>query len=133
LYCHLSATLQTMVIIVVNLQDKRAVFQIFIALLSFSFDFPSYIGKFCALWYLSYPFDVSEFLLSVDITVLWYLLASCMHESSCVCLHLVMHIVINKGISNILNMLRMYFYNICTTRTGCLWCIIFQTVQNTVF
>ena len=42
-YCHLSATLQTMSIIVVNLQDNRAVFRIFIALLSFSFDSPSYI------------------------------------------------------------------------------------------
>ena len=41
-YCHLSVTLQTMSIIVVNLQDNRAAFQIFIALLSFSFDSPSY-------------------------------------------------------------------------------------------
>ena len=32
-YCHLSATLQTMSIIVVNLQDSRAVFRIFIAIL----------------------------------------------------------------------------------------------------
>ena len=38
-YCHLSATLQTMSIIVVNLQDIR----IFIALLRFSFDSPSYL------------------------------------------------------------------------------------------
>jgi hypothetical protein len=42
-YCHLSATLQTMNIIVVNLQDNRAVFQIFIALIRFSLDSPSYI------------------------------------------------------------------------------------------
>jgi len=41
-YCHLSATLQTMSIIVVNLQDNRVVFRIFIALLRFSFDSPSY-------------------------------------------------------------------------------------------
>jgi len=41
-YCHLSATLQTMSIIVVNLQDNRAVFRIVIALLRFSFDSPSY-------------------------------------------------------------------------------------------
>ena len=40
-YCYLSATLQTMSIIVVNLQDNRAVFRIFIALLRFSFDCPS--------------------------------------------------------------------------------------------
>jgi hypothetical protein len=42
-YCHLSVTFQTMSSIVVNLQDNRAVFQIFIALLRFSFDSPSYI------------------------------------------------------------------------------------------
>ena len=41
-YCHLSATLQAMSIIVVTLQENRAVFQIFIALLRFSFDSPSY-------------------------------------------------------------------------------------------
>ena len=34
-YCHLSATLQTMSIIVVNLQDNQAVFRIFISLLLF--------------------------------------------------------------------------------------------------
>jgi hypothetical protein len=39
---HLSATLHTMSIIIVNLQDKRAVFSIFIALLKFSFESPSY-------------------------------------------------------------------------------------------
>ena len=44
-YCQLSATLQTMSITVVNVQDNRAVFRIFIALLSFSFDSPSYFGK----------------------------------------------------------------------------------------
>jgi hypothetical protein len=44
-YCHLSATLQTMSIIIVNLQDNRAVFRIFIALLTFSFDSPSYVIK----------------------------------------------------------------------------------------
>ena len=43
LYCHLSATLQTMSITVTNLQDNRAVFRIFITLLRFSFDSPSYI------------------------------------------------------------------------------------------
>jgi hypothetical protein len=42
LYCHLSATLHTMSIIIVNLQDKRAVFLIFIELLMFSFESPSY-------------------------------------------------------------------------------------------
>jgi len=42
-YCHLSATLQTISIIVVNLQDNRAVFRIFIAISRFSFDSPSYI------------------------------------------------------------------------------------------
>ena len=42
-YCHLSGTLQTMSIIVVNLQENRAVFRIFIALLRFSFDSPSYV------------------------------------------------------------------------------------------
>ena len=41
-YCHLSTTLQTISIIVVNLLDNRAVFRIFIALLRFSFDSPSY-------------------------------------------------------------------------------------------
>jgi len=38
-YCHLSATLQTMSIVVVTLPDNRAFF--FIALLKFSFDPPS--------------------------------------------------------------------------------------------
>jgi len=42
LHCHLSATLQTMSDTVVNLQDNRAVVRIFIALLRFSFDSPSY-------------------------------------------------------------------------------------------
>ena len=42
-YCHLSATLQTMSIIVVNLQENRAVVRIFIALLRFLFESPSYI------------------------------------------------------------------------------------------
>jgi hypothetical protein len=37
----MTATLQTMSITVVNLQDNRAVFRIFIALLRFSFDSPS--------------------------------------------------------------------------------------------
>ena len=41
-YCHLSPTLQSMSIIVVNLQNNRAVFRIFIALLKLSFDSPSY-------------------------------------------------------------------------------------------
>jgi hypothetical protein len=39
----LSATLQTMSNTVANLQDNQTVFRIFIALLRFSFDFPSYI------------------------------------------------------------------------------------------
>ena len=39
-YCHLSATLQTISITVVNLQDNRAVFRIVIALLRFSSDCP---------------------------------------------------------------------------------------------
>ena len=42
-YCHLSATLQIMSIIVVNLQENRTVFRIFIVLFRFSFDSPSYI------------------------------------------------------------------------------------------
>ena len=42
-YCHLSATLQTMSIIVVSLQDNRAVFWISVTLLRFSFDSPSYL------------------------------------------------------------------------------------------
>ena len=42
LYCHLSISLQTMSITVVNLQHNRAVFRIFIALLRFSCDSPSY-------------------------------------------------------------------------------------------
>ena len=40
-YCHLSASLQTMSVIVVNLQDNSAVVRIFIALLRFSCDAPS--------------------------------------------------------------------------------------------
>jgi len=40
-YCHLSATLQTISIIVVNLQDNLAVVRIFIALLRVSVDSPS--------------------------------------------------------------------------------------------
>jgi hypothetical protein len=51
-YCHLSATLQTMSIIVVNLQDNQAVFQIFIALLRFSFDSPSYVGSLVTAYQL---------------------------------------------------------------------------------
>jgi len=39
----MSATLQTTSITVVNLQDNRAVFRIFIALLRFSFDSSSYV------------------------------------------------------------------------------------------
>jgi len=39
-HCHLLATLQTMSIIVVNLQDNWAVFRIFIPLLRFSVDSP---------------------------------------------------------------------------------------------
>jgi len=42
-YCHLSATLQTISITVVKLQDNPAVFLIFIALLIFSFDSSSYV------------------------------------------------------------------------------------------
>ena len=42
-YCHLSATLQTTSIVAVNLQADRAVFRIFIALLRFPFDSPSYV------------------------------------------------------------------------------------------
>jgi hypothetical protein len=42
-YCNLSDTLQTMRITVVNLKDNRAEFRIFIALLRFSFDSPSYV------------------------------------------------------------------------------------------
>jgi hypothetical protein len=42
-HCHLSATLQTISIAVVNLQDNRAVFRIFIALLVFSFYSPPYL------------------------------------------------------------------------------------------
>jgi len=42
-YCHLSATLQTMSIIVVNLQDNRAVVRNFIVLLRSSVDSPSYV------------------------------------------------------------------------------------------
>ena len=41
-YYHMSATLQTMSITVVNLQDSRTVFRVFIALLRFSFDSPSF-------------------------------------------------------------------------------------------
>ena len=52
-YCHLSATLQAMVIIVVNLQDNGAVFRIFIALLLFSFNCPSYIRlQVCRIFFL---------------------------------------------------------------------------------
>jgi len=40
-YCHLSATLQTISIIVVKLQDNRAVFWFVIALLRFSLDSPT--------------------------------------------------------------------------------------------
>jgi hypothetical protein len=39
--CHLSATLQTISITVVNLTDNLAAFRIFMALLSYSFDSPS--------------------------------------------------------------------------------------------
>jgi hypothetical protein len=42
-YCHLSAILQPISIIAANLQDNRAVFRIFIALLKFSFDSTLYM------------------------------------------------------------------------------------------
>jgi hypothetical protein len=42
-FTHLSAILQTTSIIDANLQDNRAVFQIFIALLRFSFDSTLYM------------------------------------------------------------------------------------------
>ena len=58
-YCHLSVTLQTMSIIVVNLQDNRAVFGIFIALLRFSFDSPSYIFIQTALPTLEHRSDTA--------------------------------------------------------------------------
>jgi hypothetical protein len=45
-YCHLSATLQTMSIIIVKLRYNWAAFRIFIALLRFSFESPSYISSF---------------------------------------------------------------------------------------
>jgi len=45
-YCHLSATLQTMSILV-SLQGNRVVFRIFISLLRFSFDSPSYMPLWC--------------------------------------------------------------------------------------
>jgi len=48
-YCHLSATLQTMSIIVVNLQDNRAVFQIFVALLSFHLTLPRMLLGSCMI------------------------------------------------------------------------------------
>ena len=48
-YQHLSATLHTISITVVTLQDNRAVFRIFIALLRFSFDSPSCV---CTVWLL---------------------------------------------------------------------------------
>jgi len=46
-FCHLSATLQTISIAVVNLQDNRAVIRIVTGLLIFSFDPPSYFLTFC--------------------------------------------------------------------------------------
>ena len=66
LYCHLLATLQTISITVVNLQDNRAAFRIFIALLRFSFDSPSYIQTY--IWTLHkamqstvrYPNDIQR-------------------------------------------------------------------------
>jgi len=45
-YYHMLATLQTMSITVVTLQDNRAVFQIFIARLRLSFDSPSYVAYY---------------------------------------------------------------------------------------
>jgi len=53
-YCHLSATVQTMSIAVANLQDNWMVFWIFITLLMFSFDSPSYIwicSVVCLIWF----------------------------------------------------------------------------------
>ena len=41
-FLHRTATLPTMSIILVNLQENQAVFQYFIAILRFSFDSPSY-------------------------------------------------------------------------------------------
>jgi hypothetical protein len=44
LHCHLSATLQIMSNTDANLRENRAVFWIFIALLRFSFESPSYLN-----------------------------------------------------------------------------------------
>ena len=68
-YQHLSATLHTISITVVTLQDNRAVFRIFIALLRFSFDSPSCFFMYLLLLLLlllrvSYA-DVSLYLLSI--------------------------------------------------------------------
>ena len=60
-YCHLSATLQTMSIIVVNLQDSRALFQIIIALLRFSFDSPLYVNTWVVLYTCAVFSDFCEY------------------------------------------------------------------------
>ena len=60
-YCHLSATLQTINITVVNLQDNRAVFRIFIALLSFTFDSPSCVS-----------FDDEGCVIGLDVCMTYY-------------------------------------------------------------
>ena len=63
-YCHLSATLQTISIIVINLQDNRAVIGIVIALLRFSFDFPSLQN-----WHpLNYVYQIMYLTVSVGVT-----------------------------------------------------------------
>jgi len=62
-YCHLSATLQTISITVANLRHNRAAVQIFISLLMFYFDSPSYIVFFAFAWlrqgYTCYDDDVN--------------------------------------------------------------------------
>jgi hypothetical protein len=67
-YCHLSATLQTMSNSVANLQENRAVFRIFIALLKFLFESPSYI-QFTIMYLLCTALHKLQAFLTCDIFI----------------------------------------------------------------
>jgi hypothetical protein len=84
-YYHLSATLHTISITVVNLQDNRAVCRIFITLLSFSFDSPSYIVIYIAKSKLRIcPFPIYYAVHTVAymyVSWQWWCKETCLHET----------------------------------------------------
>ena len=70
-YCHLSATLQTMNITAANIQDNRAKFPIFITLLRFSFDSPSYDIFLGLIYYMANTCHLLHFTQILDLCILF--------------------------------------------------------------